>query len=331
MTHRPEGAFFHDIDLSVVIPVFNEAELIDTLYDRLKSSLELLAVRFEVILINDGSRDETPRLLAEIAQKDNRFRVIHLARNFGHQIAITCGIDHASGKAVMIMDADLQDPPEIIEKFYSKWKEGYEVIYAIRRNRKENALKRLAYSSFYQLLQKITSIEMPLDSGDFGLIDQKVVQVLRSLPERNRFVRGLRSWIGFKQVGLEYERDKRYAGEVKYTLSKLMKLALDGIFSFSFAPLRLATYFGLTVSSLSFILGIIYLIQKLTVGIQPEGWASTMVIILFLGGVQLLTIGIIGEYIGRIYDEVKSRPIYLISSQIGFPYKTIDRKESQNG
>lgn len=304
----------------MVIPVYNEEALLEELYRRLKTALDALGRTYEVILVNDGSRDRTAELLAEIGRRDARFRSLHFARNFGHQVAITAGIDYASGKAIMIMDADLQDPPEIIPEFLKKWEEGYEVVYAIRQRRKEGIFKRAAYKIFYRVLQKVAAIDIPLDSGDFGLIDQRVAQALRQMPERNRFVRGLRSWIGYRQIGIEYARDKRYAGEVKYTFSKLVKLALDGIFSFSYMPLRLATYLGLTVSATSFVLGIVYLIQKLTVGIQPEGWASTMVVILFLGGVQLLTIGIIGEYIARIYDEVKQRPIYILSHVINFPH-----------
>lgn len=306
------------IDVSVVIPVFNEEELLPELYRRVKAAMEPLGVRYEVILINDGSRDQTPHLIADICRKDAHFKSLHFSRNFGHQTAITAGIDHASGSAIFIMDGDLQDPPELIGAFLEKWREGYEVVYAVRKKRKENFFKRIAYTAFYRLLQRVASIEIPLDSGDFSLIDRRVAEALRALPERNRFVRGLRSWIGFRQTGLEYERDKRYAGEVKYTFSKLIKLALDGILSFSYAPLRLATYFGFTVSLISFLLALFFLVQKLTVGIETQGWASTMVVMLFLGGVQLLTIGIIGEYISRIYDEIKQRPIYLVREAIGF-------------
>jgi glycosyltransferase involved in cell wall biosynthesis len=303
---------------SIIIPIYNEQETVPELLRRLTAVLNGLDRPAEVLFIDDGSGDASFSLLADAHRSDPRFKVIRLSRNFGHQVAISAGIDYAAGEAIMIMDGDLQDPPELLPEFLAKWKEGHDVVFAVRRKRKEGLLKKLAYFTFYRLLQRVAAIDIPLDSGDFSLIDRRVADVLRSMPERRRFVRGIRSWAGFKQVGVEYERDRRFAGEAKYTPSKLSRLALDGIFSFSFAPLRLASYTGFTISVISFALALFYLLQKIFVGIDTKGWASTIVIILFLGGVQLLTIGIIGEYIGRVYDEVKQRPLYVVSDRLGF-------------
>ncbi|MDE3058856.1 MAG: glycosyltransferase family 2 protein [Bacteroidota bacterium] len=309
--------------LSVIIPIYNEEETIPLLYERLAAVLKNLALASEIVFVNDGSRDRSLALLKELASKDKRLRIIDLARNFGHQIAISAGIDHASGNAVVLMDGDLQDPPEMIATFIKKWKEGFEVVYAVRKKRKENLLKRSGYVIFYRLLRKISSVEIPLDSGDFSLMDRRIVDTLRAMPERNRFIRGIRSWVGFRQCGIEYERDRRYAGEVKYTFAKLLRLATDGIFAFSYLPLRVATYLGLTVAATSFLLAVFYFIEKIVSGIDTKGWASTMIIILFLGGVQLLTIGIMGEYVGRIYDEVKQRPLYIVNEKIGWRKQTV--------
>ena len=303
---------------SIVIPIYNEEETIPELVRRLTAVMDTLGHPTEVIIIDDGSRDATYRLLQEAHGRDRRFKVIRFSRNFGHQVAISAGIDHASGDAVMVMDGDLQDPPELLPEFLKKRDEGYDVVYAVRRKRKEPLLKRFAYFTFYRLLQRVAAIDIPLDSGDFSLIDRRVADALRAMPERHRFVRGIRSWTGFRQVGLEYERDRRFGGDVKYTTAKLLKLALDGVFSFSYVPLRLASYVGLTISLISFAMALFYFLQKLLVGIDTKGWASTIIIVLFLGGVQLLTVGIIGEYIGRIYDEVKQRPLYVISERLGF-------------
>jgi len=303
---------------SIVIPIYNEEETIPELVRRLTAVMDTLGHPTEVIVIDDGSRDATFRLLQEAHGRDPRLKVIRFSRNFGHQVAISAGIDHASGDAIMVMDGDLQDPPELLPEFLRKREEGYDVVYAVRRKRKEPLPKRLAYFTFYRLLQRVAAIDIPLDSGDFSLIDRRVADALRAMPERHRFVRGIRSWTGFRQAGLEYERDRRFGGEVKYTAAKLLKLALDGVFSFSYVPLRLASYVGLTISLISFAMALFYFLQKLLVGIDTKGWASTIIIVLFLGGVQLLTVGIIGEYIGRIYDEVKQRPLYVISERLGF-------------
>jgi dolichol-phosphate mannosyltransferase len=239
-------------------------------------------------------------------------RLVALARNFGHQAAISAGMDHARGDAVIIMDADLQDPPEVVPDFIAKWREGFEVVYAIRVKRKEGFLKRSAYAVFYRILHSISNINIPLDAGDFCLMDRKVVNVLVNMPERNRFVRGIRSWVGLRQIGLSYERDTRYAGLPKYTFNRLMYLALDGLVSFSYIPLRIITLLGFSVSLVSILLAMFYTIKKLSSGLNPPGFATLVVSIFFLAGIQLVTIGVIGEYVGRIFEEVKRRPLYVI-------------------
>lgn len=303
--------------ISLVFPVYNEEEVLPLLYKRVGRIIEELHYEVEVILINDGSQDASLSLMQEFHTQDPRFKVIDFARNFGHQIAITAGIDFASGDAVILLDADLQDPPELLPQFLKKWEEGYQVVYAVRKTRQEHILKRLAYSSFYRILQKISNIPIPLDSGDFCLMDRRVADTLKSMHERNRFVRGLRSWAGFRQIGLEYDRDKRQAGDVKYTMTRLMKLALDGIVSFSYFPLRIAGYTGFVISITSFLGILIYLYKKLFIGGEPQGFPTLVILVLFMGGIQLLSLGIIGEYIGRIYDEVKRRPIYVIRKIYG--------------
>jgi len=305
--------------LSVVIPIFNEEETLEALFERLRSSLEALGEEFEVIFVNDGSRDRSEKMLREFHTRDPRFRSIHFSRNFGHQTAITCGLDHSRGQAVVAMDGDLQDPPEVLKDMIARWREGYDVVYAVRQKRKEGIFKRSAYKSFYWLLKRVSYLDIPLDSGDFSLIDRRVIDILRTMPERNRFVRGLRTWIGFRQVGYEYAREARFAGESKYNLAKLMKLAFDGLVSYSYVPLRLVSNVGLLVSATA--LGYMgYLLLARVFGGTPiAGWTSTVVIVLFLGGVQLLSLGVIGEYVGRIFEEVKHRPHYVVRERVGFP------------
>lgn len=307
-----------EVSYSIVIPIYNEEENLSELYSRLTAVMFSLQEPYEVILVDDGSRDNSLNIMREMHQRDERINIISLSRNFGHQIAISAGIEHASGKAVIVMDGDLQDPPEVLPQFIQKWKEGWDVVYAVRRKRKENLFKRTAYAIFYRLLKKISSIDIPLDSGDFSIMDRKIVDILKSIPERTRFVRGIRTWIGFKQMGLEYERDKRFAGEAKYNFKKLVKLALDGLISFSYVPLKLAVSFGFVISGVSFLGAIATLFQRLFTDTTVPGYATTVISILFLGGIQLITIGILGEYIGRIYDEVKQRPLYIIQEIIGF-------------
>ncbi|MBN2053888.1 glycosyltransferase family 2 protein [bacterium] len=309
-----------NVTYSVVLPVYNEELILEALYDRLVNALDALGEPYEVIFVNDGSHDRSLEILKSINQRDPRYRVISFSRNFGHQTAITAGINHTRGDAVIIMDADLQDPPEVLSMFLDKWREGYQVVYAIRTKRKENALKRLAYKVFYRLLAFVSDVEIPLDSGDFCVMDRRIVDLLNSMPERNRFVRGIRSWAGFNQIGMAYERDKRMAGEPKYTMTKLFKLAFDGIISFSKLPLRVASILGFIVSGFSFVYAFLTLLQKLFTDSTVPGYTTTVILISFLGGIQLITIGIIGEYLGRIFDEVKKRPLYIVADKIGFEH-----------
>jgi dolichol-phosphate mannosyltransferase len=257
-------------------------------------------------------------MLDALNARDGRYKVIHFSRNFGHQAALQAGLDAACGRAVALMDADLQDPPELLSQFIDKWRAGYEVVYAVRRKRKESLWKRAAYNTFYRTMKLIAEIDTPLDAGDFCLMDDRVVQTLVALRERNRFLRGLRSWVGFKQIGVEYERAARNAGEPKYTLRKLIKLALSGYIGFSSLPLRLAAWLGLLSASAGFLLTIWVVVEKLRGVVAPQGWASTIAVILFISGVQLIILGVIGEYLGRVYDEVRRRPLYVVSARAGF-------------
>lgn len=301
---------------SVVTPIYNEEDNLPELYSRVTAVMKKLGEPYEVVFVDDGSRDESRALIRKFAQGDKAVRALFLSRNFGHQAAIAAGIDHARGDAVVLMDGDLQDPPEVIPQMVEKWKGGHQVVFGIRKNRKESLPKRAAYVLFYRMLHRMSNLDIPVDAGDFSLIDRQVVDLLKKMPERNRFIRGLRSWVGFKQTGLEYERDARHAGEPKYTFNRLLKLAFDGFMSFSYVPLRLAFWLGLA----SFILCMAYiafaLYAKFALGTNPPGWTSLMIAVMFLGGVQLVLIGIVGEYIARIYDEVKQRPFYVVGETV---------------
>ncbi len=305
--------------LSVVVPIYNEEAVIPELYRRLSQVLDQLTDSWEIVCVNDGSRDRSQELLVELHQRDPRVKLVNFSRNFGHQIAITAGMDYAQGDAVVIIDADLQDPPELITEMVAKWREGYEVVYAVRREREgETAFKLWTASLFYRLLRRITDVDIPLDAGDFRLMDRRVVLTMRRLREKHRFMRGLSSWVGFKQVGVEYDRAQRYAGETKYPLRKMMRLTMDAITSFSYLPLRLSTYFGFLLAGLS-LLGILVTVAlRLSGNNAFYGQATTLVSVLFLGGIQLIFLGIMGEYLGRIYDEVKNRPLYIVSTAYGF-------------
>ncbi|NEP79798.1 MAG: glycosyltransferase [Okeania sp. SIO3B3] len=307
-----------NIDYSVVIPIFNEEEIIPELWRQLLDVLQRLDGNSEVIFINDGSVDSSFELLKEISQKNPEVKIINFSRNFGHQCALSAGIDHADGKAVILMDGDLQDSPEAIISFSRLWQQGYDVVYAIRKNRKEKLLKRLAFKSFYYIQRKLSGIITPMDAGIFSLMDRKVILTLRQMPEHNKYLSGLRAYAGFKQIGVYVERGPRYRGEPKVSVTKLFKLAFDGIFSFSTIPLKMATILGLVSAIVSFIIGLIGLYVKFILGQEFLSWAYGLTTTFFIGGVQLLSLGIIGEYIGRIYDEVRQRPYYIIREKIGF-------------
>ena len=302
--------------LSVVIPVLDEAETIPELVRRLRDGMTSVG-DFEVIFVNDGSTDATASLLRDLHGEDKRFKSLHLARNFGHQAAIVAGLRAAAGDAVVVMDGDLQDSPEMIPEFVAKWREGYEVVYAVRGHRREGWRKRTAYKTFYRILVAISQTQTPLDSGDFALMDRRVVDILIAMPEQPRFLRGLRSWVGFRQAGVEVTRDPRYAGSPKYTVVKLVRLALDGFLSMSHRPLQLASLLGLVVSVLAIALGVLLVLLKVFQGIPLLGWTSLMVAVLFLGGVQLICLGILGEYLGRVYEEARDRPPYIIAAVVG--------------
>ncbi|NEQ38773.1 MAG: glycosyltransferase [Okeania sp. SIO3I5] len=307
-----------NIDYSVVIPIFNEEEIIPELWRRLSDVLDKINSTTEVIFINDGSVDNSFELLKEISLKNPEVKILSFSRNFGHQCALSAGIDHANGKAVILMDGDLQDSPEAIISFSRLWQQGYDVVYAIRKKRKEKWLKRLAFKSFYYIQRKLSGIVTPMDAGIFSLMDRKVILTLRQMPERNKYLSGLRAYAGFKQIGVYVERGPRYRGEPKVSVSKLFKLAFDGIFSFSTIPLKMATILGLVSAIVSFIIGLIGLYVKFILGQEFLSWAYGLTTTFFMGGIQLLSLGIIGEYIGRIYDEVRQRPYYIIDEKIGF-------------
>jgi polyisoprenyl-phosphate glycosyltransferase len=299
-------------EISVVVPLYNEQENVGELHRRLGLSLRTLGTPFEIVFVNDGSRDATARIINALHETDPHLAVVHLSRNFGHQPAVSAGIDHARGSAVVVMDGDLQDPPEVLPQFVERWREGYDVVYAVRQRRKEGPVKRLGYFGFYRLMNAISDLDIPLDSGDFCLMDRRVVDVLKQLPEKMRFVRGLRSFAGFRQVGLAYERAAREAGEPKYSFRALIGLAIDGLVSFSSYPLRLVTYLGLATIGVSMSLLVWVLGDALYKGTGPRGWASTIVVVLFMGSVQLISLGIMGEYIRLIFLESKRRPTYII-------------------
>ncbi len=308
-----------EVIYSVIVPMFNEEEVIEHTYDRLKQVMDQTNEPYELVFVNDGSRDRTVELISMIADFDPNVRLINFSRNFGHQIAITAGMDYATGDAVIVIDADLQDPPEVILQMIDKWKEGYEVVYGKRLKRKgETVFKKVTAKLFYRTLRSLTNVEIPVDTGDFRLIDRKVCDVLRGLKEKNRFVRGLVSWIGFRQTMVEYEREERFAGVTKYPLKKMIAFAVDGITSFSYKPLKIATYIGFTLSVTSFLYLLVVLVQKLALGGTVAGWASIVAVNLLFNGIILMLLGLIGEYIGRIYEESKNRPLYIVREVQGF-------------
>jgi glycosyltransferase involved in cell wall biosynthesis len=299
---------------SIIVPVYNERESLPALYPRVKSTFDTTGESWELILVDDGSTDGSTEIICELARQDARVVPLIFARNFGHQIAITAGLDYARGQAVAVMDADLQDPPEVILEMIAKWREGYQVVYAIRAEREgESWFKKVTASLFYRVIYRITDVKIPLDVGDFRLMDRQVVEVLKKMREKHRFPRGMVAWVGFRQVGVPYKRAARFAGETKYPFKKMFKLALDAITGFSYFPLQMATYMGFIAAGVS-ILAIPLVIIFRVVGHEAFfGQASTLLAVLFLGGVQLISLGILGEYIGRIYDEVKGRPLYIVN------------------
>ncbi len=306
--------------ISVVVPIFNEEAVIPELYRRMVEVMDtVIGEPWELICINDGSRDRSAEMLREIHARDPRIKLVNFSRNFGHQIAITAGMDYAQGDAVVIIDADLQDPPELIAEMIAKWREGYEVVYAVRADRRgESFFKVWTASLFYRLLRRITDVDIPLDTGDFRLMDRRVILAMRRLREHHRFMRGLSSWLGFRQIGIPYQRSERFAGETKYPLRKMLRLTGDAITSFSYLPLRLATYFGFGLALISLIGIMVTVALRLSGNNVFFGQATTLVAVLFLGGIQLIFLGIMGEYLARIYDETKGRPLYIVSTAHGF-------------
>jgi dolichol-phosphate mannosyltransferase len=310
--------------VSIIVPCFNEEAVLPKLFERLGAVAPTWNSDYEIICVDDGSHDRTWEILKGQNAKDSRWRGLCFARNFGHQIAVSAGLHFATGDAVVIIDADLQDPPEEISRLLAKWREGFEVVYAVRQKRKEGWLKCFCYWLFYRLMARLVPFEIPLDSGDFCLMSRRVVEAINAMPERNRFVRGLRAWSGFRQTGMTYERAARAAGDPKYNLRKLLQLATDGLFSFSALPLRLATHIGLWVSAFAFFGVVFTFVQKIfaeqfaRIGLAPQpGFPTIVISILFLGGVQLICLGILGEYIGRIYEEVKGRPLWILRDSAG--------------
>ena len=302
-----------EVVISVVAPVYNEIGNLPEFYRRVKEALEQSGEAWELLLIDDGSTDGSTDLMRELAAQDARVKPVIFARNFGHQLAVTAGLDYARGQAVAIIDSDLQDPPEVILEMFAKWREGYEVVYAVRSEREgETWFKLMTASIFYRLIYRITDVNIPMDTGDFRLLDARVVAVLRQMRERHRFLRGMSVWVGFKQTGVHYKRAARFSGQTKYPFKKMFKFASDAITSFSYLPLQIATYIGFIAAGLS-ILAIPVVIVLRMLGSQSFlGQASTLLAVLFLGGVQLISLGILGEYIGRLYDEAKGRPLYIV-------------------
>lgn len=307
-----------EIEISIVIPLYCEESNIDHLFERILQVLSPLGLSYEIVCIDDGSKDNTLLRLIEHHQRNPAIQVVALSRNFGKELALTAGIDYARGKAVIPIDADLQDPPELIDQLVAKWREGYDVVYAKRRTRQgETWMKRFTANVFYRVIGRMSKVPIPADTGDFRLLDRQVVTALQRLPERTRFMKGLFAWVGFRQTYIEYDRSERYRGKTSWNYWKLWNFAVDGITSFSLAPLKIWTYAGLGLSLTAFIYAGFLVVRTLIFGIDLPGYASLMVVVLFLGGVQLLTLGILGEYLGRIYEEVKGRPLYLVRAVYG--------------
>jgi glycosyltransferase involved in cell wall biosynthesis len=317
-----------NVEISVVVPLYNEELNIDYLFKRLLSELSRLDMSYEIVCVNDGSKDNTIDCLIEHHHQNPRIKVVNLSRNYGKEIALSAGLDYANGNAVIPIDADLQDPPELIAKLVEKWREGYDVVYATRRSRQgESWVKRFTANVFYRTIDSLSQVPIPRNTGDFRLLDRRVVDALKRMPERNRFMKGLFAWVGFKQTSVIYDRPSRYKGETKWNYWKLWNFAIDGITSFSFLPLKVWSYVGLLVAIPSFFYASFLVIRTLIYGIDFPGYASIMVAVLFLGGVQLVSLGVLGEYLGRVYEEVKGRPLYLVRESYGFDSNQAVRKE----
>lgn len=309
----------NSVEISIVVPLYNEEANIDYLIERLLSVFNNLNTTYEIVCINDGSRDNTLKLLVDYHNRNRAIKVINLSRNFGKEIALTAGIDYATGAAIIPIDADLQDPPELIEQLVAKWREGYDVVYATRRSRSgESWLKRFTANSFYRTIGKMSPVPIPPNTGDFRLLDRQVVEAIKQLPERTRFMKGLFAWVGYKQTSILFDRAPRFGGKTTWNYWKLWNFALDGITSFSLFPLKIWSYIGIIISFISLLYASFLIIRTLIFGVDVPGYASLMVAVLFLGGIQLITLGIIGEYLGRVYEEVKRRPIYFVRDSYGF-------------
>lgn len=310
------------IRYSIVVPAFNEEEVIAGTHEKLRSVMDTLGEDYEIIFINDGSRDDTEKIISGLCEEFKGTKLINFSRNFGHQVAVTAGMAYSAGQAVIIIDADLQDPPEIIPEMVKKWKEGYDVVYGQRLKRKgETFFKKFTAKCFYRFLNSMTDVSIPVDTGDFRLIDRKVCDVMNKFTEKNRYVRGMVSWVGFKQTSVEYVREKRMAGKTKYPLKKMLKLASDAVLSFSYKPLKIAGFLGVLLSLASFIYLVVIIFQKLFTDTTVAGWASMLCVILFFNGVTLILNSINGQYIGRIYEETKNRPLYIVADTKGFEDK----------
>jgi glycosyltransferase involved in cell wall biosynthesis len=316
--------------LSVIVPMYNEEEVIEVTYRRLKVVLDTLGESYEIIFVNDGSRDKTSDIVRGMCKVDQGVKLVEFSRNFGHQIAVTAGMDHANGRAVVLIDADLQDPPELIVDMVARWREGYDVVYGKRIGRKgESWFKKTTAAMFYRLLRSMTSVNIPVDTGDFRLMDRKVCDALTSMRERSRFIRGMVSWAGFKQTSVDYVRDERFAGETKYPLRKMIRLSLDAMTSFSTKPLKIAGILGFILSAAGFIYLIIVLYQHFFTDTTTQGWTSLVAISLLFHGITLSLLGVLGEYIGRTYEEAKRRPLYFVSETLNFAEEAqlVERQE----
>ncbi|BAU40889.1 glycosyltransferase family 2 protein [Leptolyngbya sp. O-77] len=314
--------------ISIVIPMYDEEPNIDHLFERLFAVMSNIKADFEIICVNDGSSDRTLALLLKYHNLHPEIKVVDLSRNFGKEIALTAGIDYAVGQAVIPLDADLQDPPELIAELISRWQEGYDVVYAVRRSRQgESWLKRFTSKVFYKCIRQVSSTSIPADTGDFRLLDRCVVEALKQLPERTRFMKGLFAWVGYRQTHIYFDRPERYGGQTSWNYWHLWNLAIEGIASFSTAPLKIWIYVGSVIAALAFLYATFLILRTLIFGIDIAGYASLMVVILFLGGIQLLTLGVLGEYLGRVYEEVKGRPLYLVREQYGFPTSSARREQ----